>query len=176
MLVGSVISRYRAKAVKQLTRVLGEHPNASAGPGFTQWCTGRTGNTKPIHSQSNLGFGVLTMCLLQPLPQLVVASRWQGWAPGRPNRPRGAPKHFSRLGVDSATQGRRRERETSPLRAKSSIFDFDDLACYKLNAACYWPLDGGVRVEYGKKQNFLGASFIEFLGVLNFQYSRKIIK
>ena len=109
--------------------------------------TGRTGDTKPIHSQPNLGFWILTKCLLQPLTQLVVASRRQDWAPGRPNRPRGAPKHFSRLGVDSATQGRRRERETSPLPAKSSILD-GDLACYKLNAACYWPLDGGVRVEY----------------------------
>ena len=74
------------------------------------------------------------------------------------------------------TQGRRRDHDTSPYPAKSSIFDFGDLACYKPNAACYWALDGGVRVEYGKKQNFLAASFIEFLGVLNFQYSTKIIK
>ena len=99
-----------------------------------------------------------------------------GWVPERLKRLTRAPRHFSRLGVDSAAQGRCRERESSPLRTKSSIFDFDDLACYKLNAACYWPLDGGVRVEYEKNQFFLGVSFIEFLGVLNFQYSTKIIK
>ena len=44
------------------------------------------------------------------------------------------------------------------------------------NAASCRPLDGGVRVEYGKKQKFLVAAFIEFLRVLNFQYSTKIIK
>ena len=55
---------------------------------------------------------------------------------------------------------------TSPLPAKSSILD-GDLACYKLNAACYWPLDGGV-TKY-----FLGVGFIEFLDVLKFQKCRK---
>ena len=74
------------------------------------------------------------------------------------------------------TQGRRREHDTSPFPPKSAISDFRDLVCYNLNAACYQPLDGGVRVEYGKKGNFLCASFIEFLDVLNFQYSTKIIK
>ena len=76
---------YRAKVVKQLTRVLGEHPNASAGPGFTQCCTGRTGDTKPIHLnlQSNLGFWILTMFLLQPLTQPVVGLWMTGLGPGK---------------------------------------------------------------------------------------------
>ena len=70
------------------------------------------------------------------------------------------------------TQGRRRDHDTSPYPTKSSIFGFGDFVCYNLNAACYWPLDGEVRVEYGPNI-FLGAAFIEFLDVLKFQKSRK---
>ena len=49
--------------------------------------------------------------------------------------------------------------ETGPLPAQSSILD-GDLACYKLNAASCRPLDGGVRVEYDPKENFLETSYM----------------
>ena len=67
---------------------------------------------------------ILDFCSLSAITTHAASCGLQmiGWVPGRPNRPRGAPKHL----------GRRRERETSPLRVKSSVFNFGDLACYNL--------------------------------------------
>ena len=63
-------------------------------------------------------------------------------------------EHLSRLGVDSVTQGRRREHDTSPYPTKSLISGFGGQPATTSNAACYWALDGGVRVEYDPKEKF----------------------
>ena len=97
----------------------------------------------------NPRFRIYVMCLS------LSGSGWPGWAPERSNRLRRTPKHFGRLGVDSVTQGRRREHATSPLPSKSSILGFGALSATTSNAACYWPLDGGVRVEYDRNIFFL---------------------
>ena len=83
----------------------------------------------------------------------VSASGWMNWV--REDRT-DSGKHPNTSVGSELTQWRKGgagNTGTSPLPAKSSILD-GHLACYKLNAACFQPTDGGVRLEYDQNKKF----------------------